>query len=126
MEKKNFFGVGCGVVLSIFLVLLSVLPIVGAIAAKVAGYILLFKISEWSFHWYYIETDIKFMTISMYVALWMWYFIALVFITEFFTSAYKNICKRIKNRIMTTEEYKRVRLTAGDPIEFSFRRTDLG
>ena len=96
MEKKNFFGVGCGIVLSIFLVLLMVLPIVGAIAAKVAGYILLFKISEWSFHWYYIETDIKYMTISLSVALWVWYFIALVFITVFFTSAYKNICKRIK------------------------------
>ena len=92
MEKNNILGVGC----AIFLVLLSVLPIVGAIAAKVAGYILLFKISEWSFHWYYIETDIKFMTISLSVALWVWYFIALVFITAFFTSAYQRICKRIK------------------------------
>ena len=92
MEKNNTLGVGCAIVLSIFLVL----PIVGAIAAKVAGYILLFKISEWSFHWYYIETDIKFMTISLSVALWVWYFIALVFITVFFTSAYQRICKRIK------------------------------
>ena len=96
MEKKNFFGVGCGMVLSIFLVLLSVLPIVGAIAAKLAGYILLFKISEWSFHWYYIETDIKFMTISLSVTLWMLYYIALLFITAFFISAYERICKRIK------------------------------
>ena len=72
------------------------LPIVGAIAAKVAGYILLFKISEWSFHWYYIETDIKFMTISLSVALWVWYFIALGLITVFVTSAYQRICKRIK------------------------------
>ena len=98
MEKKNFFGVGCGVVLSIFLVLLSVLPIVGAIAAKVAGYILLFKISEWSFHWYYIETDIKFMTISLSVTLWLLYYIALLFITAFFISAHQRICKRIKKR----------------------------
>lgn len=96
MEKKNFFGVGCGIVLSIFLVLLMVLPIVGAIAAKVAGYILLFKISEWSFHWYYIETDIKYMTISLSVALWVWYFIALGLITVFVISAYQRICKRIK------------------------------
>ena len=92
MEKKNILWTGGAIVLSIFLVLL----IVGAIAYKVAGCILLFKISEWSFHWYYIETDIKYMTISLSVALWVWYFIALVFITVFFTSAYKNICKRIK------------------------------
>ena len=92
MEKNNILGVGC----AIFLVLLSVLLIVGAIAAKVAGYILLFKISEWSFHWYYIETDIKFMTINLSVTLWLLYYIALLFITAFFISAYKNICKRIK------------------------------
>ena len=72
MEKNNTLGVGCAIVFSIILVLLIVLPIVGAIAAKVAGYILLFKISEWSFHWYYIETDIKYMTISLSVALWGW------------------------------------------------------
>ena len=92
MEKNNILGVGC----AIFLVLLSVLLIVGAIAAKVAGYILLFKISEWSFHWYYIETDIKFMTISLSVTLWLLYYIALLFITAFFISAYERICKRIK------------------------------
>ena len=83
MEKNNILGVGC----AIFLVLLSVLLIVGAIAAKVAGYILLFKISEWSFHWYYIETDIKFMTISLSVTLWLLYYIALRFITALFISA---------------------------------------
>ena len=92
MEKNNTLGVGCVIVLLIFLVL----PIVGAIAYKVAGCILLFKISEWSFHWYYIETDIKFMTISLSVTLWGLYFIALVFITAFFISAYERICKRIK------------------------------
>ena len=41
MEKNNTLGVGCAIVFSIILVLLIVLPIVGAIAAKVAGYILL-------------------------------------------------------------------------------------
>ena len=96
MEKKNILRTGFVIVYSIFLILLIVLPIVGAIAAKVAGYILLFKISEWSFHWYYIETDIKYMTISLSVALWGLYFIALLFITAFFISAYQRICKRIK------------------------------
>ena len=96
MEKKNILRTGFAIVYSIFLILLIVLPIVGAIAAKVAGYILLFKISEWSFHWYYIETDIKFMTISLSVTLWLLYYIALLFITAFFISAYQRICKRIK------------------------------
>ena len=96
MEKKNILRTGFVIVYSIFLILLIVLPIVGAIASKVASYILLFKISEWSFHWYYIETDIKFMTISLSVALWGLYFIALLFITAFFISAYQRICKRIK------------------------------
>ena len=96
MEKKNILRTGFAIVYSIFLILLIVLPIVGAIAAKVAGYILFFKISEWSFHWYYIETDIKFMTISLSVTLWMLYYIALLFITAFFISAYERICKRIK------------------------------
>ena len=92
MEKNNTLGVGCTIIFLIFLIL----PILGAIAFKVASSILFFKISEWSFHWYYIETDIKYMTISLSVALWVWYFIALGLITVFVTSAYQRICKRIK------------------------------
>ena len=92
MEKNNTLGIGCTIIFLIFLIL----PILGAIAVKVASSILFFKISEWSFHWYYIETDIKFMTISLSVALWVWYFIALGLITVFVTSAYQRICKRIK------------------------------
>lgn len=92
MEKNNTLGIGCTIIFLIFLIL----PILGAIAVKVASSILFFKISEWSFHWYYIETDIKFMTISLSVALWGLYFIALLFITAFFISAYQRICKRIK------------------------------